>query len=174
MKITKWISLLLPIAIIIGVWGFCDSTEKLKKGYSPGNIGSLTCVDNNIRAKYIRKYLDTFYMIYPQYNVPDTIKQNYYYQSLDYEHLSLSKFYFSKDTVEVYYIQWSGPGCVNIRFTYDSKTEEIHGNFRRKPANQLEDKEIQRIKSRFECEIMQKLEKIILKYEPQDSIYLKS
>lgn len=172
MKIIKVILITIAIAVVLGIAGFFYFINEFAKGFG-GNIGTITCVDDNkLKDEYLMQYVDSFYVSYPQYQVPDSIKQNNSFQSLDYDHLSLSKFYFSTEPIEVYYIQWSGPGCVNIRFTYDPKSESSSGVFRGDSDDKIKETEIERIKSRFEREVIPKLEETILRFEPKDSIYL--
>lgn len=162
------------IVIAFFIVGFFYLVNEFAKGFG-GNIGTITCIDDHqLKDKYLKQYVDSFYVFNPEYEVPDTIQQNAMYQSLDYDHLALSEFYFSKDPIEIYYIQWSGPGCVNIRFVYNPETTKALGVFRGDVDDKIKQQEIRRIKTRFEIEVVPKLEEIILKYESQDSIYLKN
>ncbi|MBO9702796.1 MAG: hypothetical protein J7604_21465 [Sporocytophaga sp.] len=173
MKVLKASIIIIILTAIAIIGGFFYYIHEFAKGFG-GNIGTITCIDDNqIKDKYLEKYIDSFYVYYPEYIVPDSIKQDNLYQSLDYDHLSLSKFYFSNHPIEIYYIQWTGPGCVNIRFTYNPITSESSGVFRGDPEDKIKEHEIERIKNRFEEEIISKIEKVILKYESRDSIYIK-
>jgi len=128
-------------------------------GFSPGNIGTITHAESkNIYGNYFGKYIDSFYVYHPEHKTPKQFEQNIPH----YDHLKTLDFYFSKEPKEIYSVGFRG--FVSIRFV----SSTIYGEFNGKIYNEME---IERIKTRFETEIIPKFEKIILKYESKDSIY---
>lgn len=158
--------ILIGVFILIGIYViiYVYSIYAFAVGFSPGNIGVITYIENDIKGKYYHQYIDSFFVYHPEFSAPDSINQSLRYKSLDYDHLSLSKFYFSNNPNEVYYVQMDG--FVNIRFVYNPITEESFGSH-----SEYKKEEVNRVKKRFETEIIPKFEKVILKYESKDSIY---
>ena len=122
---------------------------------------------DSLKYRYIEQYIDSFYTYYPEYIVPDSIAKRYDYKSHDYEHLSMFKFYFNKKPVEIYFIG----NMMNVVFVYDPINKTWISNTRAKPL-EIDDKEIERIKHRFEKEINPKLELVLLKYVPAEKLYV--
>lgn len=164
---------ILPVLIIIVVvlCGLAYFVHEFAKGFG-GNIGSITCVDDHqLKDEYLNTYIDSLYLYYPELQVPDSIvSKDANYKALDYEHLSLSKFYFSEAPIEIYYVQMNGT-CMNIRFVYDPIKKQVSGVFRGDPKDKIKKRKIERIVKRFELEVMEKLEKLILENEPKELIY---
>ena len=80
----------------------------------------------------------------------------------------MSKFYFSNNPTEVYFIQWKGPGYINVRAILDvNSNNTIWTNLQ----EDVSESEILRIKNRFEDSIIYKIEQIIINNEIKDSIY---
>ena len=156
MKIIKEYGLIIIIGLLI--IGYIIFMLEFGKGFG-GNISTITCVDSQIKTEDILKNIDSFFDDYPKYHVPDSIQERHKFKSLDYDHLALTKFYFSDEPIEIYYIQWTGPGCINIRFKYDPLSGQSIGMFRGDPDDKINKNEVNRIKHRFESEVISKFKK---------------
>ncbi len=154
------------LLIVLALW--CCKACFIIEG-TGGSTGVVTEInDNKLKVDFILKYLDTFFIKYPEYIVPDSIQNMFEFKSNDYEHLNLSKFYFSNNPTEVYFIQWKGPGYINVRAILDvNSNNTIWTNLQ----EDVSESEILRIKNRFEDSIIYKIEQIILNNEIKDSIY---
>jgi cbb3-type cytochrome oxidase subunit 3 len=156
------------ILLIIGI-AFFIVIINIANGVG-GGIRSITSIDDSLKSMYIRQYIDSFYTYYPEYIVPDSIKDKFEYQSGDYEHLSMSKFYFKEKPIEVYFIDIH---MMCVTSVYNPINKKRITNTRASPLD-IDDEEIARIKNRFETEIIPKLELVLLKYVPAEELYIEA
>jgi hypothetical protein len=133
---------------------------------APGSgLGSLADIsDFKFKTPFYRKHTDSLLYYYPQFEMPDSIRnlQNYH------SHLNVSCFYFDNPPKEVYFVQWEGTGFISIRAGYNV-TKQMHIIENERINLLVSDQEKNRIKKRFQNEILNKLDSLIDKSADKDS-----
>jgi hypothetical protein len=163
-KIIAWAVLIAVIALIIVFVRACNNGF----GYQAGSgLGSLADIGNEkYKHSFLKKYSDTFFVIYPEYRVPASDPTER--MTSGYEFLDMTKFYFSETPKEIYCVQWEGTGFVSVRFAYNYETGvEVIENRREKVYVAEDEKE--RIAKRLRVEILDKIDSIIARSKDKDS-----
>ncbi|MCB9198140.1 MAG: hypothetical protein H6600_06760 [Flavobacteriales bacterium] len=116
--------------------------------YSPGSgLGTVATVDDfKYKDEYRRSFGDTLLKLNPDMVVPDSLS----HLASNYDFLNLQSFRFTKAPKEIYFIQWSGTGFIEVRMVYNYEKHEW-----------LTDDESTRVKQRFETEILNNIDSLI-------------
>jgi hypothetical protein len=163
MKIFKYIGLFALISIVI----YAILFVRVWFGYQAGSgLGSLVDIDSQkYQSRYLEKYADTFFSIYPQYKVPPIQANNI---TDGYEFLHLTSFYFDTKPREIYCIQWEGTGFISMRFAYNYETDRnVIENHRQK--RYVDQNEKLRMEKRLITEVLNRIDSIIAKSKDRDS-----
>ncbi len=133
-------------------------TDKEKTYRTP-----IICIEHNIKTDILKESVSGFQLQFPEHLVPDSIKSDYSYKQFSYyEHLQLDEFYFTEKPYEIYFVQWTGPGCINVRFAYNPLSDKISNTFHKNQNDSIVRQELNRIKKRFEREIITKMESMLM------------
>ena len=123
----------------------------------------IICIEHNIKTEILKESVSDFKLQFPEHIVPDSIKRDCSYQQFSYhDHLQLDEFYFTEKPYEIYLVQWTGPGCINVRFAYNPFTDKTSNTFHKNQNDSIVRQELNRIKKRFEGEIITKMESMLI------------
>lgn len=117
---------------------------------APGSgLGTNATVEvEKYKTEYRRKYGDSLKSIYTELQVPDSTNP----LSKGMSFLNMQPFHLTEPPEEIYYIQWSGTGFIEVRMAYDLE---------RNSWIDSDTTNSKRIKQRFENEILSKIDSLI-------------
>jgi len=123
-----------------------------------GTLGSFKVINFSVNKQPLSLAIDSIYKNYPYYKIPEKWKKFDTWAERGYDFLDSRIFYFKDSPEEMYYVTFrgdkttsaNGPISIAIRAVSKGKGKWLM-------QDDFSEKEIERIESRFEAEILSKI-----------------
>jgi hypothetical protein len=128
-----------------------------------GTLGGFDTINFPISKKRLETAFDSLYSDYPEYKIPDKLKEYNFWSKSGYDFLESRLIYFDEFPEEMYYISFVGDEKVFKDSTHaDIAIRSVFLCSKKKwlKEEDFNENEKTRIKNRFENEILLKLEKL--------------
>jgi hypothetical protein len=146
--------ILLIVSLVLLLFSSCDTNYYGAPGSGLGTVASIDA--GTFNTNYRRQYGDSLIANNKRFQIPDSLD----FINVGYDFLNLQPYHLSSHPQEIYYIQWSGTGFIEVRIAYDVVNKQ---------TIQADTATSNRIKNRFKNEILNKIDSLIEKSPDRDS-----